>query len=134
MGRITTFDAVKLGIPRWMVLAMPDDVTQIVALVNLEYHTPRQRKTALNYYLKCLRRNQWDREPRKQVSKPAALRPSKIASGYRTDSTAHQKARLKVNQNTRSNIARMGAVKRKENGRDSSAIVSIGKASHDSAR
>ena len=32
---MTTEQAVALGVPRWMVLAMPQDVDQIVALANL---------------------------------------------------------------------------------------------------
>ena len=37
---MSTAEATARGIPRWMVLAMPDDVAQIAALVDIEFHTP----------------------------------------------------------------------------------------------
>jgi hypothetical protein len=58
---MTTAEAVALGIPRWMALAMPEDVAQIVALADLGFHTPHQRRVARDYYLRCLRRDQWER-------------------------------------------------------------------------
>ena len=41
-----TLEAVQAGVPRWMVLAMPEDVDQIIALSTLEYATPAQRRAA----------------------------------------------------------------------------------------
>ena len=32
---MTTLEAVHAGVPRWMVLAMPEDVDEIVAVSNL---------------------------------------------------------------------------------------------------
>lgn len=106
---MTTLETTRLGIPRWMALAMPEDVRQIVALANLEYHTPAQRRAARDYYLRELRRTQWERRPCRAARKPASLRPSKVSSGYRTDSDAHSEARLKVNAEQRRAIARKGA-------------------------
>src|SRR5690606_34747751 len=104
-------EAAQLGIPRWMVLAMPEDVTQIVALVNLEFHTPHQRRVALRYYLRCLRRDQWTRQPCKPIKKPSALRPSRAAtSGYRISSEAHRKVRLQMEPQRRAEIARKGGL------------------------
>ena len=108
--RMTTAEAVSAGIPRWMILShLAEDVAQIVALADLEYRTPGQRKAARDFYLRCLRRDQWERRPRKPVARPALLRPSKIADGYRTDSAAHAKARLTVDPERRREIARKGA-------------------------
>jgi hypothetical protein len=105
---ITTAQAVAIGVPRWMVLAMPDDVSQIVALADIEYATPGQRRAARNYYLRELRRTQWERRPCRPAKRPACLRPSRNTSGYRTDSAAHREARLKVNPELRREIARKG--------------------------
>ena len=109
---MTTGQAVALGIPRWMVLAMSEDVDQIVALAMLEYATPAQRRAARNWYLRELRRTQWERRPCKPAAKPSCLRPSKVSSGYRTNPDAHRTARLKVNADKRRAIARNGATKR----------------------
>ena len=109
---MTTGQAVAMGIPRWMVLAMPEDVDQIVALAMLEYATPAQRRAARNWYLRELRRTQWERRPCKPAAKPSCLRPSKASSGYRTNPDAHKTARLKVNADKRRAIARNGATKR----------------------
>jgi len=109
---MTTMEATRLNIPRWMVLAMPEDVEQIVALITVEYRTPAQRQVALLYYLRELRRTQWERGPRKPAVKPSLLRPSKASSGYRTDSDAHKKARLRVDAEQRRAIARKGAIAR----------------------
>ena len=111
---MTTSEATRRGIPRWMVLAMPDDVSQIATMVEIEYSTPGQRRDALRYYLRELRRTQWDRRPGRPARKPAALRPSKHASGYRKDSAAHSDARAKLSPEKRSDIARMGAFARKK--------------------
>ena len=106
---MTTAQAVAAGIPRWMALShLEPDVEQICALVKLEYKTPAQRQQGLRYYLRCLRRDQWERNPRRQVKRPAALRPSKKASGYRTDSDAHRSTRLRLEPNRRAEIARKG--------------------------
>lgn len=105
---MTTHDAVALGIPRWMVLAMPDDVASVVALADLEYRTPAQRRAARDWYLRELRRTQWERRPCKPARRPHSLRPSKVASGYRTDSAAHRVARLTLDPETRRAIARKG--------------------------
>jgi len=106
---MTTAQAVAHGIPRWLVLAMPEDVDQVVALANLEYQTPAQRLAARDYYLRCLRRDQWDRRPRPPVKRPSSLRPSKYASGYRTDPQAHRVTRLRMEPQRRAEIARKGA-------------------------
>lgn len=112
---MTTLQAVSLGIPRWMALShLSQDAEQIVALVNLEYHTPAQRQTALAYYLRCLRRDQWERRPLKPVKKPAALRPSKRASGYRHNPEMHRASRQKVPRVKRILIASAGGYARKE--------------------
>lgn len=106
---MTTMQCTQLGIPRWMALAMPEDVSQIVSLVDLEYATKTQRQASLDYYLRELRRTQWDRRPGRPARKPRCLRPSKVASGYRTDSVAHATSRLKVNPAKRRAIARKGS-------------------------
>lgn len=99
-------------IPRWMRLAMPDDVAQIAAMVDLEFHTAAQRAAALRHELRELRRTQWERRPTKPARRPSALRPSKAASGYRADAEQKREARAKVNPERRSEIARMGAAAR----------------------
>ena len=107
---MTTAEATARGIPRWMVLShLEPDVEQIFALVNLEYKTPAQRRQALRYYLRCLRRDQWERTPGKPIKRPSCLRPSKRASGYRTNSDAHRSARLQMEPQRRAEIARKGA-------------------------
>jgi len=106
---MTTMDAARLNIPRWMVLAMPEDVDQIVALVRIEYRTPAQQRAAMMYYLRELRRTQWDRRPSRRARKPACLRPSKRASGYRRDPEAHKNARMAMTAEQRRAIARKGA-------------------------
>lgn len=101
-----------LYVPRWIRLAMPDDVAQEIALAALKGRTEAQRRDALQYRLRELRRTQWDSTPRRPARAPHSLRPSKLAatSGYRTDSSAHREARLKVDAETRRAIARKGAV------------------------
>jgi hypothetical protein len=106
---MTTLEAVQIGIPRWLLLAMPEDVEQVVALADAEYQTPDQRRAARDYYLRELRRTQWDRAPRRPARRPASLRPSKRATGYRTDSVAHQTTRLRMEPQRRAEIARRGA-------------------------
>lgn len=104
--------AYGLLIPRWMRLAMPDDVTQEIALAALVGRTEAQRRDALLYGLRNLRRTQWERRPCKPTRVPASLRPSKIISitGYRSDPDAHRTARLTVDPETRRAIARKGRI------------------------
>lgn len=99
---MTTQQAVKRNIPRWLVLALPDDVEQIVAMVDFQYHTPAMRRVALTYELRKLRREVWDRQPSHRIKTPAALRPSKLAKaqGYRTDTARHVVARKKAYDRT----------------------------------
>ena len=87
--------AYGLYIAPWIRLAMPDDVSQEIALAGLLGRTEGQRREALRFRLRELRRTQWERFPRKRTRVPHGLRPSKIAriTGYRTDSAAHSKAR-----------------------------------------
>jgi hypothetical protein len=112
---MNTLQAAQLGIPRWMVLAMPEDVEQIVYLAHLEYRTPAQRREARKWYLKELRRTQWDRVPRRKHNKPDCLkpsacdRPSRARSGYRTNIEAHKSTRLQMEPQRRAEIARKGA-------------------------
>ena len=104
-----------LFIPRWIRLAMPEDVTQEIALAGLLGRTQAQRHDALQFRLRELRRLQWERKPCKPTYKPHSLRPSKLAqfvTGYRHDSSAHRVARLKVDARVRRAIARKGAVQR----------------------
>lgn len=102
--------AYGLFIPRWIRLAMPDDVQQEIALAALLGRTEAQCRDALQYRLRELRRTQWERRPAKPARAPQALRPSKLAkiTGYRTDSAAHRVARQKVNPKKRRAIARKG--------------------------
>lgn len=101
-------------IPLWMRLAMPEDVAQIAALVDLQYRTTNQRKQALSYELRELRRTQWNRRPTRPARKPSQLRPSKLASGYRHDASMKRVARDKVSAERRTQIARLGATARNE--------------------
>lgn len=97
-------------VPRWIRLAMPEDVAQEIALAALTGRTDAQRRDALQYRLRELRRTQWDRTPRRPARVPHGLRPSKLATatGYRTDSAAHREARLKLTAVRRAEIARKG--------------------------
>lgn len=114
---LTTAQAVVIGIPRWMVLAMPDDVTQIAHLAEIEYATPAQRSASRRYYIRELRRTQWERRPCKPARKPSILRPSKRTDGYRNSASGHSAARMKLTPERRSEIARIAgrasAAKRK---------------------
>ncbi len=103
--------AFGMQIPRWMRLAMPEDVRQEVELAGLMGRTEAQRRDALRYRLRELRRTQWERRPCKVTRVPSALRPSKVSrvTGYRTNSGEHRTARLKVNEEIRRAIARKGA-------------------------
>jgi len=107
---MTTLEAVNFGLPCWMALAMPEDLDQIKALADLEYHTPHQRRIALVYYARCLRRDQWDRHPSAPVHRPHGLRPSKVKmTGYRTNPVPHRQSRLLLEPQRRAEIARKGA-------------------------
>jgi hypothetical protein len=99
-----------LLLPRWIRLAMPDDVAQEIALAALLGHTEAQRRAALQFRLRELRRTQWERRPCKPAHRPPALRPSKLAgvTGYRQDSARHRTARMTVISETRREIARKG--------------------------
>lgn len=105
------------GVPRWMALAMWEDVYQVAALIEWQYQsaTPAQRYDALRHALRCLRREIWDRRPTRQPKTPASLRPSKLAAvtGYRRDPARHQSARNKVDVERRKQIAAMGAAGRR---------------------
>lgn len=94
---MTTSEAVTLGVPRWMVLAMPEDVTQVVAMVHYQYCSAAQQRVALRYELRKLRREVWERSPTRPIKTPHLLRPSKVArvTGYRSNSEAHKVASRK---------------------------------------
>lgn len=106
------------GVPRWMVLALWEDVWQTVALIEWQYQsaTPAQRRDALRYALRCLRREVWERRPTRTPKTPPSLRPSKLraVTGYRTDSARHRTTRNKVTAARRSEIAAMGAAARRK--------------------
>jgi hypothetical protein len=72
-------------VPRWITLALPDDVKQEVQLANLIGKTETQKRHALQYRLRLLRHECWDRYPTHRPTIPKAIRPSKIArvTGYR---------------------------------------------------
>jgi len=80
-------EAAALGIPRWMRLALPEDVRQEVALTFVEYPnlTPTARRQLVRYRLARLRHEVWDRRPTRPPKTPHGLRPSKLARrrGYR---------------------------------------------------
>src|SRR5271157_4089068 len=109
-GRPQVREAFGLFIPRWIRLAMPEDVAQEIALAGLIGKTQAQRRDYLRFSLRNLRRTQWERRPCKPAFWPASLRPSKLSAitGYRTDSAAHSEARQKVNALSRRAIARKG--------------------------
>lgn len=112
---MTTQDATRLGIPRWMALAAPDDISQIVALVDLlPLRTSSQRRAALRYELRLWRHEAWARWPGKRPKAPACLRPSKVeaSSGYREDCGAHRAVRLRLSPERRAEIARVAAAAR----------------------
>ncbi len=99
---------------RWLRLALPDDFTQCVALAKIIAHTPHSQAVALDYLLRQLRWEVWDRLIRKAPAKPDAIKPcrSKTATGYRTDSKRKRAARAKLPPELRSDIARKGAAAR----------------------
>jgi hypothetical protein len=110
---MTTLEAVQIGVPRWMALALPEDAAQEVALVDLLYLrlTPLARRQMIQYRMRRLRVEVWERRPCRAPRVPHGLRPSKLTTrtGYRTDSAAHREARLTLNAETRRAIARKGA-------------------------
>jgi hypothetical protein len=117
---MTTIDAIQHGIPRWMALShLSDDLRQIIAVAEIEYRTPGQRREAIRYYAAELRRTQWDRQPRKPARKPSLLRPSKRTSGYRHSPEAHRAARAKISPERRREIASLA-------GRRSAGPAAIG--------
>jgi hypothetical protein len=85
---------------RWLWLALPEDCAQEAALVAVEYPqlTEAARWELLQYRLKVLRHEVWDRQPRRRPRKPVGLRPSKLKkrSGYRRDSRRKSEARRKA--------------------------------------
>lgn len=99
---------------RWMRLALPDDVQQCVALAKLTARTPHSQAVTLDYLLRQLRHEVWDRLITGAPSRPTGLRPSKqeSATNYRIDSARKQQARAKVSPERRREIARMGALAR----------------------
>ena len=111
---MTTLQAVQIGIPRWMALALPEDCDQEVALVDLMHPrlTPLARREMIAYRMRRLRVEVWERRPCRTPRVPPGLRPSKLATrtGYRTDSVAHREARLTLDPETRRAIARKGAL------------------------
>ncbi len=99
---------------RWMRLALPDDFAQCVALAKLMAHTPHSQAVALDYLLRQLRWEVWDRLVRKAPARPDAIKPCrrKTATGYRTDSQRKRAARAKLSPELRSDIARKAAAAR----------------------
>lgn len=76
-----------IRIPRWMRLALPDDCAQIVKIAEYLIPQSKTRQDFIDYSLKVLRHEIWDRQPTKRPKVPSSLRPSKILhiSGYRTN-------------------------------------------------
>ena len=111
---MTTLQAVQIGVPRWMALALPDDADQEVALVDILYPrlTPLARRQMIQYRMRRLRVEVWERRPCRTPRIPPGLRPSKLATrtGYRTDSAAHREARLTLDPAVRRALARKGAL------------------------
>ena len=88
MGRVTQMTIAGVLVrKRWMRLALPDDVAQCVELARLLHRTEHRQALELDYLLRCLRYEVWDRAPRKRPRRPAQLRPSReaVATGYRRD-------------------------------------------------
>lgn len=107
----TAIQPYGLFVPRWMQLAMPEDVEQEIALAGLMGRTEAQRRDALKFRLRELRRTQWERRPVKPAKRPPSIRPGKLKAitGYRHNPAAHRTARLTVKETTRRAIARKGA-------------------------
>lgn len=82
---------------RWYWLALPDDANQCLALARLMHRTEHRQAVALDYLLRTLRHEVWDRQPTRRPRKPAQLRPSRDnrATGYRRDSDRHAQAYLR---------------------------------------
>lgn len=96
---------------RWMRLALPDDVAQCVELAKLTAHTPHSQAVMLDYLLRQLRHEIWDRYITGAPLRPSGLRKSKLdkATGYRANSDRKRAARAKLDPERRRQIARMGA-------------------------
>lgn len=79
---------------RWMWLAFPDDAQQCLELAKLMHRTEHRQAVELDYLLRCLRHECWDRQPSKRPTKPGLLRPSREAraTGYRHDNLRHAAA------------------------------------------
>lgn len=96
---------------RWLWLALPDDCRQIAAIIDWQYPnlTPLSRKSMLSYSLRKLRHEVWDRYITRPPRIDTGLRPSKIAkqSGYRTNSSSHSTARMRLTAERRSEIAKI---------------------------
>lgn len=97
---MTTLEAVQLGIPRWLVLALPDDVAQEVELYRHEHPGARGNalRAGLRLRMRSLRHQVWDREPTPQPRHSRAPRPA-------------------VSAERRSEIGRLGRQKQLENQR-----------------
>lgn len=96
---------------RWMRLALPDDVQQCIALAKLMAPTPHRQAVALDYLLRELRYEAWDKFPSKKAWRPQLLKPSALArcTGYMTDSERKRQAREKVSPERRKEIAQLAA-------------------------
>lgn len=77
----------EIWVPKWIRLALPEDVNQEISLSYLEYPnlTKKARQELITQKLRILRYEVWDREIRKKPKTPYSLRPSKLAKakGYR---------------------------------------------------
>lgn len=107
-----TAELAALGVPRWLRMALPDDVRQEVALAMLEYPdlSPAARRALIRWRCSRLRYEVWERTPRRAPSKPRNIQPSRlpIAAGYRTSASRHQAARMKLTPERRREIAALG--------------------------
>lgn len=97
--------------PRWMWLAMPDDVAHVLWIARAMHPgRPAAQRAEARYMLRELARTSWRREIGRPTNRPALCRPSKAAAvtGYRTDSARKQQARAKLSPERRREIAAMG--------------------------
>lgn len=100
------------SIPRWYLLALPDDTIQLVRFVEW-YHGNRSvnvRNKILKYELAVLRYEVWDRIPKCKPKAIPELKPSKMArvTGYRKNSERKREVRLQMPAEQRQAIARKG--------------------------